>query len=289
MATKKTYKIPNSINVTKFDMPLSMRVGTVGAKRPRTLGLLMFVMAAVIVYFYIVYSMLSHEFGILSGITFSIGYIWICTLALKRQRTGEYGYKYFGPTLLYFMNFKRRFIKTRGSAGEQEMARLQDYITVEEIDKETGLIHYINGDVAYAFDLVGYGSRALFDEERDRIISAFESVLKSLDVGVSINVDFKQDSHDCSEQKDNLENKRKNNNKPTIDLIATRRIEVLNTIENNFQTTHQTMYLRAPSEDLLNTAVQKLLIQKDNGLLRIMDTIVGQKLYDQLKSFYSMS
>lgn len=289
MAIKRFYKLPNSINVTKFDMPLSMRIGTFGAKRPRTVGLLIFVMIFTITYFYILVTMINHEFGILSGFTFSIGYIWISTLALRRQRTGEYGYKYFSPTFNYFFNYRGRFVNTRGSAGEMEMAKLQDYVTTHKIDPKTGMIEYNNGDVALSFDVVGYGSRALFDEERDKIINAFESVLKDLDLEVSINVDFKQDNHDCSEQIDTLENARKNNNKPTIDLIATRRLEVLKQIENNFYTTHQTMYLRAPDEDVLNTAVQKLLMQKDNGLFRIMDTISGEKVYNQLKDFYRLS
>lgn len=286
---KQSYKIPNSINVTKLDTPLSMRWGTFGSKKPRTIGLLMLILVCFLIWGFISLKMLRNEFGILATIGFTFGFIWLSRLSIKVKRTGEMGFKSFLPTIKFFLDYKSRTIITRGNADETEVDLLNYYIPIEDIEEEKGLMHYTNGDVGFLLDVIGHGSSALFDDEQEEIILAYENVLRDLDVGVSINIDFKQDSQKCFEQIEAIETKRHNNTNPTIDLIHVRRLEALKELESSFKTTHQTMYLRAPDEDTLNQCIQMLIQQKENGLFRVMETQYGEDLYNKLKAFYKLS
>lgn len=286
---KQSYKIPNSINVTKLDTPLSMRWGTFGSKKPRTIGLLMLLLVCFLIWGFISLKMLRNEFGILATLTFTFGFIWLSRLAIKVERTGEMGFKSFLPTIKFFLGYKSRMIITRGNADETEVGLLNYYIPIEDIEEEKGLIHYTNGDVGLALDIIGHGSSALFDDEQEEIILAYENVLRDLEVGVSINIDFKQDNQKCLEQIEAIETKRQMNTNPTIDLIHVRRLEALKELEKSFKTTHQTMYLRAPDQDSLNQCIQMLMQQKENGLFRVMETQYGEELYNKLKSFYKMA
>lgn len=285
---KSSYKIPNTINVTKLDTPLSMRIGTFGAKKPKTIGLIILVLACVLLWGFFALKMFQNEFGMISIIFFTIGYIWITRLAIKRERTGEMGYKWFLPTLRYFLGAKSRTIITRGNADETEVGLLQYYIPIEDIE-ENGRMHYTNGDIGVAIDVIGHGSSALFDEEKENIILAFESFLRDLDLGVSVNVEFKQDNQNCAEQIESIESKRQLNTNPTVDKIHSRRLEALRELENSFKTTHQMIYLRAPDEDTLNHILQILIQQKENGLFRVMEIKQGEELYTKLKGLYSLS
>lgn len=287
---KDIYKIPYTLKVSKLDMPISLRVGMVGPKKPVPFKVLLTLFVTVILWFTIVYFMFKSEFGLLSIITFTIAYIILSILALKKQPNGLMGYRWFKPTFEYIVRRKDRFIQTRGTASDREVLKLQWSIPVEAIEEKSGLIHYTNGDVGVVLDVIGNGSRALFTQEKEEIIMAFDRVLRQLDLNVSLTIESKQSRQDCSEQIANLEELRRKNTSPTIDGIISEKLDILeNEIQTKFKSTHQYIHLRAPDEDRLNTTLQLLKQQKNQGLFRYMAAMNGEKHLDRLTAFYSLS
>lgn len=287
---KDIYKIPYTLKVSKLDMPISLRVGMVGPKKPVPFKVLLTLFVTVILWFTIVYFMFKSEFGLLSIITFTIAYIILSILALKKQPNGLMGYRWFKPTFEYIVRRKDRFIQTRGTASDREVLKLQWSIPVEAIEEKSGLTHYTNGDVGVVLDVIGNGSRALFTQEKEEIIMAFDRVLRQLDLNVSLTIESKQSKQDCSEQIANLEELRRKNTSPTIDGIISEKLDILeNEIQTKFKSTHQYIHLRAPDEDRLNTTLQLLKQQKNQGLFRYMAAMNGEKHLDRLTAFYSLS
>ena len=287
---KDIYKIPYTLKVSKLDMPISLRVGMVGPKKPVPFKVLLILSVTVILWFTIVYFMFKSEFGLLSIITFTIAYIMFSILALKKQPNGLLGYRWFKPTFEYIFRRKDRFIQTRGTASDREVLKLQWSIPVEAIEEKSGLTHYTNGDVGVVLDVIGNGSRALFTQEKEEIIMAFDRVLRQLDLNVSLTIESKQSRQDCSEQIANLEELRRKNTSPTIDGIISEKLDILeNEIQTKFKSTHQYIHLRAPDEDRLNTTLQLLKQQKNQGLFRYMAAMNGEKHLDRLTAFYSLS
>lgn len=287
---KDVYKIPYTLKVSKLDMPISLRFGMVGPKKPVPFKVLLIIFGTVILWFTSIYFMFKSEFGFISMSTFTIAYIILSILALKKQPNGLMGYRWFKPTFEYVIKRKDRFIQTRGTAGDREVLKLQWSIPLEEVDEQNGLIHYTNGDVGIVLDVIGNGSRALFTQEKEEIIMAFERVLRQMELNVTLTIESKQSKQDCSEQLANLEELRRKNTSPTIDRIISERIDILeNEIETKFKSTHQYLHLRAPDEDRLNTTLQLLRQQKNQGLFRYMVAMNGEKQLDRLTAFYSLS
>lgn len=288
---KQSYKITNSINVHFWDIPISFRNGSLGLKRPVTIKVLGLIILAAFAWFMIVTHMFQNYYGAFNTIIFSVGYWLLCIAALTNQKNGLMGYRWFVPTIRYWVNSKRRTINTRGRAGEREIMKLKWSIPIEDVNEESGVINCTDGSVAVVFDVIGYGSKALFDEDKEDIISAYETYLNNISVGTGITVDSRQSEQHVERQLDSLEQlRRKNAQEPTIDAIIARQRKILERhVKPNFKSTHQYLFIRCRNIDVLNEEIQRLNTQRAHGMLRSMVQLRHGDLIDRLHQFYSLS
>ncbi|MDQ7134566.1 hypothetical protein [Staphylococcus aureus] len=286
---KPSYKIPMSINLSRWDTPISLKRGSVGLK-PLTYKVIIIIALTFIIWLSIFMYMIKNDFGIFYSLLFTLGYCMFCRISLKRERHGELGYSTFVPTYRYWMGYKNRFIQTRGIAERKEINKLKWQIPIEDIDQDTGLIHFTNGDVGATLTIVGNGSKALFVEEKEKIITAFEHFLQDLKLGVSVTVESKQSKQDCSVQISKLNELKQKNADPEIDQILSERIDILeNVIQKRFKSTQQYLHLRAPNEDRLNELLDNLQRQRGEGMLRYIQPLNGEEQLDRLSEFFSLS
>lgn len=287
---KEVYKITNSINVHFWDIPISFRNGSLGLKRPVTIKSIAIILFAGFAWFMLFTRMLQNQFGVMPTLTFTVGYWLFCILALTNQKNGLMGYRWFVPTVRYWINTKNRMIVTRGRAGEREIMKLKWQIPVEDVNEETGIINYTDGSVGVVCDAIGYGSRALFNADKENIISAYETYLQRIGVGTGITVDSRQSEQDVQVQLSALETYRQNNVEPTVDAIIARQRKILeNHVRINFKSTHQYIFIRCRNIDVLNEELQWLNQQRANGMLRMITQVRNEKLIERLHQFYSLS
>ncbi|HDJ2913349.1 hypothetical protein QI425_13010 [Staphylococcus aureus] len=286
---KPAYKIPMSINLGRWDTPISLKKGSVGLK-PTTFKIITIVTISFMFWLVTALYMVQHDFGIFYCILFTIGFVMLCRLSIKRERHGEMGYKTFVPIYRYWISYNNRLIKTRGSADSREVSKLKWQIPIEDINEETGVIEYTNGDVGMTLMVIGNGSRALFVEEKENIITAFEDFLKELKLEVSVTVESKQSRQDCREQIFNLEQLKQKNSDPEIDQVISERIDILeNVIQKRFKSTQQYLHLRAPDEERLFQCMENLQRQRGKGMLRHIEVLRGEKQEERLREFFSLS
>lgn len=287
---KDTYKITNSINVHFWDIPISFRNGSLGLKRPVTIKSIAIILFAGFAWFMLFTRMLQNQFGVMPTLTFTVGYWLFCILALTNQKNGLMGYRWFVPTVRYWINTKNRMIVTRGRAGEREIMKLKWEIPVEHVNEETGVINYTDGSVGVVCDAIGYGSRALFNADKENIITAYETYLQRIGVGTGITIDSRQSEQDVQVQLSALETYRQNNVEPTVDAIIARQRKILeNHVRINFKSTHQYIFIRCRNIDVLNEELQWLNQQRANGMLRMLTQVRNEKLIERLHQFYSLS
>lgn len=287
---KDVYKITNSINVHFWDIPISFRNGSLGLKRPVTIKSIAIILFAGFAWFMLFTRMLQNQFGVMPTLTFTIGYWLFCILALTNQKNGLMGYRWFVPTVRYWINTKNRMIVTRGRAGEREIMKLKWQIPVEDVNEETGVINYTDGSVGVVCDAIGYGSRALFNADKENIITAYETYLQRIGVGTGITIDSRQSEQDVQVQLSALETYRQNNVEPTVDAIIARQRKILeNHVRINFKSTHQYIFIRCRNIDVLNEELQWLNQQRANGMLRMITQVRNEKLIKRLHQFYSLS
>ena len=287
---KKVYSIPNSIDVNALDMPFSLRRGSVGPKKPITVGFMLMVIGVTGLFIYLIQYFFKNEFGVLYIIGFSIFYWMLSVAMIKRQRTGERGYKWLMPTINYWFSGNSRFIITRGHAGESEVMKLKFQIPIETWNEQSGLVTMTDGSVAYFIDVIGNGSNSLFQDDVDRIIGSFETYLEQLKLGTSISVVSRQAAQDTTIQRESLTEKRRQNTNQTVDFLLARNIDMLsNFVETRFKSIHQYIVLRARNLDTLQEEYQWLMTQYNEDLFRQMEMLKNDKLTERLRNFYNLT
>ncbi|HDF2935123.1 TPA: hypothetical protein PC496_000787 [Clostridioides difficile] len=287
---KKRYKIPHTINVVEgLDTPIALKFGALGIAVPVPLNLFLLNIVVIMIGFSGVAYMVKNNFGIIPPILFVIAFIPLARMLLKKTKTGERGYKWVIPTLIYYPMYKSRMIVTRSTAEEEEVEDLKNVIGVEEIDPKTGITKYTNGDTAVAIRVIGNGSNSLFDNEVEQIILAYEQFLRELDYGVHPIVSMKEGNQNCSSQIEALEKQKFNSTNPTVQMILNKRINTLKGIENNFKTTEYTLFLRSDDPKKIETSI-KTLRQTNSGILfKYFETIYGEDVFEEYKSFFTLS
>lgn len=286
---KDSYKIPHTIDVTDgLDSPISFKFGSLGLSVPIPVNLFLMNIGLLMVYISIIAYMVKNNFGIIPLILFTISFIPLSRMLLKKTNTGERGYKWVLPTLLYYPNYKARMIKTRSTADEEEVKDLKNVIPLEEIDPKTGIARFTNGDTGIAIKVIGNGSNSLFNNEVDQIILAYEQFLRELEYDVHFIVDMKEGQQNCSSQIETLEKQKLKINNPTVQMILDKRSNTLRSIENNFQTTEYTTYLRSDDPKKLEATV-KMLRQTNNGsLFKYFEPVYDEEVFEKYKEFYSL-
>lgn len=286
---KDYYKIPHSINVKEgLDTPVALKFGAIGFAMPIPIALIMMVIGSMMVYVCGVIYITKNNFGILSGILFTISFIPLARMMLKKTETGERGYKWVVPTLSYYPSYKLRMIRTRSTISGNEVEQLKNVIGLEEIDPKSGIARFTNGDTGVAVNVIGNGNKTLFDNEVERIVLAYEQFLRELDLGVHFIVDMKEGKQDCTSQIEALETQKMNNNNPTVNLILDRRITTLKHIQNNFRTTEYTTYLRSNDVAKLENTIKALKQTSSSGIFKYFQIAYDEEVYERYKDFYNL-
>lgn len=286
---KDYYKIPHSINVKEgLDTPVALKFGAIGFAMPIPIALIMMVIGSMMVYVCGAIYITKNNFGILSGVLFTISFIPLARMMLKKTETGERGYKWVVPTLSYYPSYKLRMIRTRSTISGNEVEQLKNVIGLEEIDPKSGIARFTNGDTGVAVNVIGNGNKTLFDNEVERIVLAYEQFLRELDLGVHFIVDMKEGKQDCTSQIEALETQKMNNNNPTVNLILDRRITTLKHIQNNFRTTEYTTYLRSNDVAKLENTIKALKQTSSSGIFKYFQIAYDEEVYERYKDFYNL-
>lgn len=288
---KQSYKIPHTINVKDgLDTPIALKFGRIGLSVPVPMNLILMNITLIIVYVSLITYMIKSNYGILAPLLFTISFVPLSRILLRKMRTGERGYKMLWPALKYYPSYKFRKINTRGTAKEKEVVDLKNVIGLEEINPKTGIARFTNGDTGVAIKVIGNGSKSLFDNEVEQIVLAFDQFLRELDLGVHLIVDMKEGQQNCSKQIESHEKKKDNNinNNPTISMILNNRINTLKGIERNFRTTEYTTYLRSNDIRSLESTIKMLKQTNSNTLFKYFKIAFDEEVFEKYKNYYSL-
>lgn len=289
---KSTYKLPYSINVTVLNSPISLKRGDAGLKKPVPLGIIILWAMTVIIYVYFVSKVFSQGYGIFNTILTGAGLLLFVYLITIPQEDGSPGWRWVKPTIMYWANWRERFIKTRDMAGEYEVAKLQYEIPLDEMtdkDVDFGIMRFVDGSVGVAFEVIGYGSNSLFDDQRARVIDTYATYLRQLKPRTTVAVDSRQQAQDVSEQLKYLKDASEQKLAPSVmQIVNFRQVMLKRVIGKQFKSTHQVFYLRAENEDRLASEIEWFKKQANLGMLREYHQLQGDELIKELCRFYRL-
>lgn len=184
---KQSYKIPYSINVRRWEAPISLSSQNgFGFKQQVKLStILITVICAVVLPIFAFFQTPLGQGGFW-GITLTlIGWEVLVFILVWPQDNGDDGYKWIIPTLNYWLNYNQRKISTRKDAP---LMLVEETIQLSHIDPERGVIETVSGDVGFIYKVDGYASSMLFDTEMEQVIGAFERYLQLLPPNTAISI-----------------------------------------------------------------------------------------------------
>lgn len=284
---KPVYKLPYSIDVNEWlDQPISLRFSKVGKKIPIPVSMIIMTTVVVILYILLAVYFWQHKFGVISIILFTIGYVPLCVMMLKKTNTGERGYKWLYPTLIYYPSYYSRKIETRSTANDEEVEKLQAIIPVQSVDT-SGMVEYIDNSVGVVLKVIGNGSTTLFEKDKESVVDSFDSFLRDLKMNGSVTVEMRDGFHNCSSQKEYLDKQKEKTSNQTVLEINERKRNVLNTIEKSFTTVEYIVFLRFNTTDDLQSTIKSINSKRaSNQMFKHVYIFNGEEAYTALKEFY---
>lgn len=173
---KKVYQVPRGLNQTFLDVEIGMRTSSgVGFRPVQMKTVLAFIMSASVCYF-LVTNVFRGGGSPLLTVLFVLFWILLTILLFKPDRSGDMNV-YRVPALLRYLTPGSRDVVCRSTSPAGPFYQVSNFDTVDE---DTGMVHFVDGSVAYVYRVTGSASVLLFDDDRDGIVDRVDSFYRNM-------------------------------------------------------------------------------------------------------------
>lgn len=283
---KKTYKVRHTIATRRWEGIVVLPENPIYNKPIKLMKLLVIAFLGVFFPIIMVLSGPISGGGIIGPILFVVGWELFLFTMMHTGKNGETGYEWLIPTIFYWFNKKDRFVSTK---GDGDLAQVQDALQIRSVD-DSGTIYFQNKWLGKAFEIDGYGSRMLFQQEQEMVIDSFERYLEQLPSNISVSFVTEYDALNLDDQVYHATVRRDRQTRSDLRALADYEQRHLSErIAKNFKTVKQWIVLIAEDEYHLKEQTEWLYAQVRNGMAREV-TLAGQKdTVRLLQSFYRPS
>lgn len=284
---KNIYSIPYSINVSRLDSTVSIasKDGSMSLRRPiklKTLALV--VILGLVVPMYAIFQTKIGGGGVLSITLMLLSWETFIGLMIWPQDNGLDGWKWFVPTIAYWVGYKDRMITTRGDAP---VAPVEDVLNIVSVDKKTGIIKFTNGWFGRMYYVDGYASNLMFDNEQTIVLSAYERYLQKIPPNMGFNIVTQMKPVDLKTQIANADQRYARQRHSDLRAYAKRRHDVLSKhIVRNFKMAVQCQILIADSEQSLYDNMERFETAAASNMARSVEVVEYDDIIDTLASIY---
>lgn len=173
---KASYKIPDSLDKSWLDIEIAFQSDSGVGTRPLPMKFLLAVAASLVGCLAIVLNTPIKDGGIPFIVLFIL--LWAATsvFLLKLDKTGNMAFTRI-PTVFSYMPKSARHVTCRMS---NEAGPFCSATNMDGCDEERGIIKFLDGDVGYAYRVVGSGSVLLFEDDKDAILDRVDSFFRKM-------------------------------------------------------------------------------------------------------------
>lgn len=194
---KSIYKIPTTLDVTYFDMEFNLKSKNgVGFNKPVTAKVLVSVLIAIFLWFYLVFQTFISSGGIPIIIGFSITWAILAGILVKSDNSKRLGFELIFSAVSYLPKSGRE-LPVRLSDKVQPFKHLTG---VDYVDVEDGLIHFMDGKVGHVYHVVGSASNLMFEADKQMILNEVDKFYRKMPYDAEIIYDTVYESHSVEEQ-----------------------------------------------------------------------------------------
>lgn len=264
---KSSYKIPASIDRSHLDHEIVIEFWDIKLK-PVTIKVLLYWFAVLgVLVWTVLQSPLSHA-GIGWRLLFALWFIPLAIYFGRQLRTGEFVWSQM-PSLVSYITPGSRDLPTRRSS---EPYGLMEMLNIKDIEP-SGLIHFLDGSVGQAYQVVGNASKLLFDQDRMMIIDRVDNFWRKVDTSSEwIFFDTKEPQRVTSQiaalyrRNENL--KKRGLSHPELFELAEEQYDILaEDVGDKFNSVHQYLIIKSPKINDLRSAHELLNAEITNSTL----------------------
>lgn len=284
---KISYKIPTSLDQSVADMEISLQNGDGVGPKPMPIKVIFFALCSGLLCFYLVSKTFISQGPLWAIILFVILWVFM-TLLLVRYDGTKQMYVQMIPTLFQYIPRGNRHVITRS------MSRANDFYgiaNVADVDKETGLVTFVDGTYGYFYRVVGSASILLFDADKDAILRRVDAFYRKFTTDAEIVYLTVKESQKVYRQLVSLKRRYDAmvDHDPDLDALANEQFDILkNHVGGTFKSIHQYMVLKADNKEAL--LISKNLLQSEvensNQMIKQCVPLYGDDIFALLRMIY---
>lgn len=282
---KSSYKIPVSIDRSRLDHKITLQAFQLKSK-PLSIKIILYWVLFVFVTAWVV---LQSPLSAAPWIVLVLLVIWMTIVAAvlgKQTKTGDMKFMQL-PALLEYIPTRKRKVMTRTNSKPYGFLSI---VGIKDVEK-SGIIRYVNGDVAQLYSVVGSASALLFEGDRNAIIRRVDNFHQKIDSGSSWCYLTTKESQRVFQQIAAIEhqNRELRHRDPELLALEQEKLDVLvNDVGGQFSSLHQYLLVRAASMKELKAAHRVLRAERENSSLmfRRCELLNGPDGLEVLRSVY---
>lgn len=265
---KKVYKIPQSLALGWLDAEITLASDNGVGFRPLSLKVILSIILSGVTCLWCVLNTPISAGGPLLIALFVILWIALTALLLRPLKNGDMAVTQV-PALLEYLPKSKRHVLTRSSSPATGFYSISG---LESIDEDRGLIHFRDGDVGFAYRIVGSASVLLFDEDRNAILDRVDSFYRNMKTDYELIFLTNREAQNVRLQIEAIDRRmsRLGNNPgddQLLDLLQTERDYLRYEVGGKFRSIHQYMIIKAKSEELLTLGRNMLSSEVESSTL----------------------
>lgn len=282
---KSSYKIPVSIDRSRLDHKITLQAFQLKSK-PLSIKIILYWVLFVFVTAWVV---LQSPLSAAPWIVLVFLVIWMTVTAAvlgKQTKTGDMKFIQL-PALLEYIPTRKRKVMTRTNSKPYGFLSI---VGIKDVEA-SGIIRYVNGDVAQLYSIVGSASALLFEGDRNAIIRRVDNFHQKIDSGPSWCYMTTKESQRVFQQIAAIEhqNRELRHRDPELLALEQEKLDVLvNDVGGQFSSLHQYLLVRATSMKELKAAHRVLRAERENSSLmfRRCELLNGPDGLEVLRSVY---
>ena len=262
---KQSYRIPFSINVRRWDATIVPPENWPIKKAFKMTTLLFGGLGGLVLPLWLVFQSPVAGGSLISKAMIIIGWWLFLYSMLRTTETGDAGWESVIPTMAYWFNGRERFVSTR---GDVDVTAVQDVLQLRAVDPD-GTLYFANNWMGKIYEIDGYASRMLFDNEKALVVDTFDKYLRQLPPNVSVSIPTQHATLDLDDQVRFARRRSEAQTRSDLRGLARAKEKVMDEkISKNFKTINQWMIIMTDDEVQLHDQCVWFETQVRNGMAR---------------------
>lgn len=264
---KENYRIPTSLGESAFDVEVALTGKSGMGLRPMPVGYILVWMGSALGLMWAVSSTFVSASPLGLKAVFCLLWVLVTFLVLRRDELGHQMWAYI-PAAANYLSRRMRTLGCRRTQQAGDLRSLVGIASVETSGRCDGRIRFVDGSFGYVFEVVGNGSRLLFEADKAAIVDRYDGFWRKMDADCSYSIVSCKAPMRVDSQLGAMVRRWRRTDDEALAALIDEKYKVLREhVGSEFRSTHQYIVARADSREGLRRCVTHIQGECENSSL----------------------